>query len=47
MYSPAIASRRNDAMKKRHELKNEDKDIQGYVNYPATLIIKKPGGHKF
>ena len=34
-------------MKKRRELKNEDKDIQDYVKYPATLMIKKPGDPKY
>ena len=47
MYSPVITSRRNDAMKKRRKLKNKDKDIQGYVKYPATLMIKKPGDPKY
>ena len=47
MYSLAITSHRNDAMKKRRELKNKDKDIQGYVKYLATLMIKKPGNPKY
>ena len=47
MYSPAITSRRNDAMQKRRELKNEDKNIQGYIKFPATLMIKKPGDPKY
>ena len=47
MYSPVIASRRNDAMKKRRKLKNKGKDTQGYIKYPATLMIKKPGDPKY
>ena len=34
-------------MKKRRKLKNEDKNIQGYVKYLATLMIKKPGDPKY
>ena len=44
MYSPAITFCQNDAMKKRHELWNKDKNIQTYVKYPATF--KKPGDPK-
>ena len=47
MYSLAITSLRNDAMKKGRELKNEYKDIQGYVKYLKTLMIKKPGNPKY
>ena len=47
MYFPVITSCQNGAMKKRYKLKNKDKDIQGYVIYPATLMIKKPGEPKY
>ena len=47
MYSPAITTCRNDAMKKRCELKNEDKNIQGYIKFTTTLMIKKPGNPKY
>ena len=32
MYTPALTSRRNNAMKKRKELREEDDNIQAYVN---------------
>ena len=48
MYSLAIiTSHQNDTMKKRCKLKKEDKNIQRYVKYPATLMIKKPGDPKY
>ena len=32
----------NQAQKHRHEVKEEATSIQGYMRYPATLIIKRP-----
>ena len=43
MYSPAVTNRRNEAMKFRKQLRNEDKQIQTYVKFPAILVVKKPG----
>ena len=43
MYSPALTTRRNQAMKKRKELREEDQGIRTYVKYPAVLMVKRPG----
>ena len=43
MYSPAVTNRRNEAMKVRKQLRNEDKQIQAYVKFPAIFMVKKPG----
>ena len=42
MYSPAVTNRQNEAMKVRTQLRNEDKQIQAYVKFPAILMVKKP-----
>ena len=47
MYSAALTLHRNDAMKKRRELKNKDKDVQDYVKCSLTLMTKEPGGFKY
>ena len=47
MYTPALTSRRNNAMKKRKELREEDNNIQAYVKYPAILMVKKAGDKKY
>ena len=41
MFSAALTSRRNAAMMERKELKAQDPTLQGYVKYPAILMIKK------
>ena len=43
MYSPALTTRRNEAMKKRKELREEDQGIRAYDKYPAVLMVKQPG----
>ena len=43
MYSPALTTRRNEAMKKRKELREEDQGIRAYVKYPALSMVKQPG----
>ena len=30
----------NQALKHQHEMKEEDPSIQGYIRYPATLMLK-------
>ena len=47
MYSKSLTLHRNQALKQRHEMKEEDPSIQGYIRYPATLMIKKPGEKKY
>ena len=42
MYSPALTTRCNEAMKKWKELREEDQVIQAYVKYPAVLMVKRP-----
>ena len=42
MYSPAVTNRQNEAMKVRKQLRNEDKQIQAYVKFPAIFMGKKP-----
>ena len=42
MYSRVLTRRRNEAMKKRKELKKEDiQGIQAYVKYLAVLMVKR------
>ena len=43
MYSPALTTWRNEAMKRRKELREEDQGIRAYVKYPAVLMVKRPG----
>ena len=43
MYSAALTKRRNNAMIKRKELRQDDHRIQAYVKYPAVLMVKYPG----
>ena len=47
MYTPALTSRKNNAIKKRKELREEDDSIQAYVKYPAILMVKKAGDKKY
>ena len=42
MSSPAVTNRWNEAMKVRKQLRNEDKQTQAYVKFPAILMVKKP-----
>ena len=43
MFSPAISSRRNQAMLKRRALKDEGRIEKAYVAFPAKLMVKKKG----
>ena len=43
MSSPAVTNRWNEAMKVRKQLRNEDKQTQAYVKFPAILMVKKSG----
>ena len=47
MYSKALTARRNEALKLRAKIKSEYPDIQGYVKYPAILMIKRRGERKY
>ena len=45
MYSNSFTLRWNQALKHRHEIKEEDPSIEVYiyVRYAATLMLKRPG----
>ena len=43
MYSPALTTRGNEAMKKRKELREDDQGTRAYVKYPTVLMVKQPG----
>ena len=43
MYSPVLTKQRNEAMKKRKKLSEEDQCIRAYVKHPAVLMVKRPG----
>ena len=43
IYSKSLTLCRNQAMKHRHEIKKEHPSMQGYIRYPATLMIKRSG----
>ena len=47
MYSKSLTLRQNQALKHWLEMKEEDPSIQGYIRYPATLMIKRPGEKKY
>ena len=47
MYSKSLSLRWNQALKHQYELKEGDPSIQGYVRYPATLMIKRAGKRKY
>ena len=47
IYSPGVTKRRNEAMKVRKQLRNEDKQIQAYVKFPAIVMVKKSGETTF
>ena len=46
MYKQLLTLKRNEALQHWHELKEVDPSIQGYVRYPATLMIKIAGEKK-
>ena len=43
VYSKSLPLHRNEAMKHWHKMKKQDPSIQGYIRYPATLMIKWSG----
>ena len=47
MYSKSLTERRNVALKYSADLKEQDLSIQGYVKFPATLMIKHAGERKY
>ena len=47
MYSKALTIRRNQALKLRTDLKEQDPTIQGFVRFPASLLIKRVGERKY
>ena len=47
MYSKSLTERRNVALKYRADLKGQDPSVQGYVKFPAILMIKRTGERKF
>ena len=47
IYSKELIIRRNEALKLRSELKEQDPTIQGFVRFPASLMIKKVGERKY
>ena len=47
IYSKSLTERRNAALKYRADLKEQDPSIQGYVKFPATLMIKRTGERKY
>ena len=46
-YTKAINDRRNAAMMERKRLKDNKLIVSGYVDYPAKLMVKKPGAKKY
>ena len=47
MYLKSLTLCRNLAPKHWHEMKGQDPSIQGYIRYPASLMIKRPGEKKY
>ena len=47
VYSKSLTKRRNAALKCRADLKEQDLSIQGYVKFPAMLMIKCTGERKY
>ena len=46
IYSTSLTERRNVALKYQADLKEQDPSIQGYVKFPAILMIKRTGEKK-
>ena len=46
MYSKSLKERRNAALKYLADLKEQDPTIQGYIKFPATLMIERTGERK-
>ena len=47
MYSKSLTERRNAALKYGADLKEQDPSVQGYVKFPAILMIKHTGERKY
>ena len=47
MYSKSLTLCRNQSLKHRHEMKEEDPSIQGYIGYPVILMLKRPGEKRY
>ena len=47
MYLKALSIRRNEPLKLQSELKEQDHTIQGFVKFPASLMIKRAGERKY
>ena len=43
MYSPKIAKSRNEALKKRWEIKQKHPNWNVFFKYPARSSVKQPG----
>ena len=46
-HSPMITARQNEAMLVRKKLKKQNLIVSGFVQYPATLMVKKQGDSKY
>ena len=46
-FSKKLTIRRNNAMMERNNLKSSGKIVSGYVEFPADLMIKKPGSTRY
>ena len=47
MYSKSLTERRKAALKYGADLKEQDPSVQGYVKFPAILMIKHTGERKY
>ena len=47
MYSKELTIRRNERLKLRSELKEQDPTTQGFVRFSASLLIKRVGERKY
>ena len=47
MYSRSLTLSRNQVLKLRHEMKEEDPSIQGYIRHLDTVMIKRSVGNKY
>ena len=46
-FSKRLKERRNTAMMERKRLKSNNEIISGYIEYPATLMVKRAGDQRF
>ena len=46
-FSKKLTDRRNTAMMERKRLKDGKQIISGYIEYPATLMVKRAGDQEF